>query len=93
MKRSALTIAVLPLMLVLRSGLPVSGPRGACELILHAPIVTQRDFDVDLLDVPSDPQWTRLTRIDLKAVWERDMQESDTAWVLESWPFMGAVSD
>lgn len=58
-------------------------------MILHAPIITQRDLNLDLLELPTDPQWVRLDRIEFGALYERDMQETDTAWVLGKLPIRG----
>ena len=53
-----------------------------CEVILRAPVVVERNFDLDYIEGTIDPSWVRLDSEGFQALHDRRMTESDTAWVI-----------
>jgi len=53
-----------------------------CEVILRAPVIVERNFDLGYIERTIDPTWARLDEEGFQALHERGMTESDTAWVI-----------
>ncbi|MBX2972946.1 MAG: hypothetical protein KF797_07580 [Flavobacteriales bacterium] len=86
MKLPAIWLSIVPLVLGHQEH---TEPHGLCEMLLRAPVIAERAFDIDHVEKRIDPAWVRLAHQEFQALHDRNMQEADTAWVVGKIPIRG----
>lgn len=83
MKPSLTLLTCVPLVLS-QLGYPrlPSSPSDLCEVIGSAPVITERQFDLNYVEKTIDPNWISLDAEGFQALHDRRMTESDSAWVI-----------